>query len=118
MAERRMIHRNVVCSDAFIEMSFQAQALYYQLQIEGDEWGFVAGLKRIMRTIGASEEAVEELVKAGFVYRFDSGILLMRHWDVANTRKSDRENAIAFTEEYEMVEQDKNKVYHWKRLES
>lgn len=118
MAERRMYHRAVICSDAFIEMSFEAQALFQQLQIEGNEYGFVSGVKKVMRTIGASEEAMKELIDAGFVYRFDSGIVLMRHWDVANHRKNDRENPIAFPEEYALVEQDGNKVYHWKHRES
>lgn len=111
MAERRMIHKNVICSDAFIVMSFEAQALYFQLQIEGDEYGFVSAPLKVARTIGASEDAITELINAGFVIRFDSGIVLLRHWDIANTRKNDRENPVAFPKEYAQVYRDEDKIY-------
>ena len=75
MAVRRMIHKDVICSDAFIDMSFEAQALFFQLQIEADEFGFVSAPKKVMRTIGSGVDALNEIIDSGFAYRFDSQVL-------------------------------------------
>jgi len=86
-----MIHRSVVCSDEYTELSYEAQALYIQLTIEADSFGFVGGIKKIMRSIGVGPDALEELVKARFVLRFDSGVFVIRHWMVGNGAfKNDR----------------------------
>lgn len=86
-----MIHRSVVCSDEYIDLSFEAQSLYIQLTVEADNFGFVGGVKRIMRSIGVTETAMEELTKARFVIPFDSGVLVVRHWLLGNGQfKGDR----------------------------
>lgn len=91
VADQRMIHRSVVCSDEYTELSYEAQALYIQLTIEADSFGFVGGIKKIMRSIGVGPDALEELVKARFVLRFDSGVFVIRHWMVGNGAfKNDR----------------------------
>lgn len=91
VADQRMIHRSVVCSDEYTELSYEAQALYIQLTIEADSFGFVGGIKKIMRSIGVKSDALEELVKARFVLRFDSGVFVIRHWMVGNGAfKNDR----------------------------
>lgn len=84
MADRRMIHRDIITSDEYIDLSFQAQGLYIQFVIEADNFGFVGGVKRIMRSIGVNEEHLNELERARFVIRFDSGIFVVRHWFVMN----------------------------------
>ena len=111
MAFRRMIHKDVICSDAFIDLSFEAQALFFQLQIEADEFGFVSAPKKVMRTIGASIDALNEIIASGFAYRFDSGVIVLRHWNVANSRKNDRTHTTTFQNELHMLKQDDNNVY-------
>lgn len=112
MAVRRMIHKDVICSDAFIDMSFEAQALFFQLQIEADEFGFVSAPKKVMRTIGANIDALNEIIASGFAYHFDSsGVIVLRHWNVANSLKNDRSHTTAFQNELHMLRQDDNKVY-------
>ena len=83
-AEKRMISRAVITSDEFLELSFEAQALYFQLTIEADNFGFVAGVNRIVRGAGAKIEALNELERSFFVLRFGSGVIVVRHWLVAN----------------------------------
>lgn len=100
MAYRRMIHSDVICHDSFIDMTFEAQALFFQLQIRADEFGFVQSPRSALRTMGASSESLEELIRSGFVIRFHSGVIVMTHWNVANTRRSDRIAKIRFPEEY------------------
>lgn len=100
MADQRMIHRSVICSDKFTDLSFEAQALYFQLTIEADNFGFVGGAKKIMRSIGTNENALTELEGANFVIRFDSGVFVIRHWMVGNGAfKNDRSYETKYTKE-------------------
>lgn len=111
MAVRRMIHKDIVCGDRFIAMSFAAQALFFQLQVEADEYGFVSGVRKIMKAIDVGDDVLAELIEAELIYRFDSGIVVMRDWDRANTRKNDRLNKIAFPREFSMLRKDENNKY-------
>lgn len=111
VANRRMIHKNVVGSDAFLDLSFEAMALYLQLTMEGDAYGFIGTPKKVLRTIRVQENVLDELVNAGFVNRFDSGVIQMSHWDIANTRKNDRTERLDFPAEYAQLTKDVNGVY-------
>lgn len=112
MADRRMIHRAVICSDEFIEMSYEAQALFFQLQIEADGYGLLSSVKKILRTIGVKESALQELIGAGFVLSFGNGVIALTHWNVANSRKNDRTEKTYFPLEKALLIEDENKVYH------
>lgn len=89
MADRRMFHRQVVQSDAFLDMSIGAQALYFQMGMMADDDGFVAGPKQAARMVGVGSDELEELIDNGFLLRFD-GIVALTHWRVGNTLKLDR----------------------------
>lgn len=62
MADRRMFHKNVVESDAFLDMPTSAQALYFHIGMYADDDGFVNGPRRIARLIGASNEDLQLLI--------------------------------------------------------
>lgn len=111
MATRRMIHKNVVCSDAFLDLSYEAMALYLQLTVEGDAYGFIGTPKKVLRTVRVQENVLDELVNTGFVNRFDSGVIQMSHWDIANTRKSDRTEKLDFPAEFAQLHKNENGVY-------
>lgn len=93
-------------------MSYEAQALFYQLQIEADGYGLLSSVKKIMRTIGAKESALQELINAGFVLSFGNGVIALTHWNVANSRKNDRTEKTYFPREKALLIEDENKVYH------
>lgn len=111
MALRRMVHSDVICCDAFLDLDFESQALFFQLQIKADEYGFVQSPRSTLRMMGASAESLEALIRSGFVIRFHSGIIVMTHWNMANTRRADREAKIRFPEEYSRLQVDKTGVY-------
>ena len=112
MADQRMIHRSVVCSDEYIDLSFEAQALYIQLTIEADNFGFVGGVKKIMRSIGVTENTITELTKARFVIPFDSGVFVIRHWMLGNgTFKNDRTYESKYPKELSQVVLDVDLTY-------
>lgn len=103
MAVRRMIHQDVICCDDFLDMSFEAQALFFQLQIKADEYGFVQSPRSTLRMMGASNDSLESLIDKGFVIRFHSGVIVMTHWNKANTRRADREAKMRFPNEYNQL---------------
>lgn len=112
MADRRMIHKAVICSDAFVDMSYEAQALFFQLQIEADAYGLLSSVKKILRSVRVQESALEELEQAGFIISFGNGVIALRHWNVANTRKNDRTEKCLFPREKALLAEDENKTYY------
>ena len=90
MADRRMFHKNVVESDAFLDMPTSAQALYFHIGMYADDDGFVNGPRRIARLIGASNEDLRMLVESRFLLEFPNGVVVIKHWRMANSMKNDR----------------------------
>ncbi len=84
MATRRMIAKQIIGSDRYIELSYEAQALYIQMTIEADDFGFLTGINRLRRSIGVDESAITELSAERFIIQFESGAVVIRHWFVAN----------------------------------
>ena len=78
MANRRMITRDIVRSDGFITLPFSFQVLYLHLTIEADDAGFVGSPKSVLRLSGCSDGDINELEKSGYIYRFESGVVLLR----------------------------------------
>ena len=114
MAERRMISAKVLKSDEYGDLSFEAQALYPQLMLEADDFGFVTGTKRIMRSIGVQPTAIDELTNAGFLIRFENPYLV-RHWFVSNFggdfNKSDKKLTTNFIDELMQIRIDQEGAY-------
>ncbi len=111
MAERRMFAKAVVGSDRFRELAPASQALYLQLSMAADDEGFLRNAKSTARAIGAGVKELEELVRARLLLRFDSGVMLLRHWLVSNAIRADRRRGTACIAEREMVTLNRNGVY-------
>jgi len=90
VADRRMFHKNVVESDAFLDMPTSAQALYFHIGMYADDDGFVNGPRRIARLIGASNEDLQLLIDNRFLLAFPNGVVVIKHWRMANSLKNDR----------------------------
>lgn len=112
MGDRRMISRMVISSDAFFTLSYEAQALYFQLTVEADDRGFVSAPKRIAQSMNLEEKTVDELIDRGFAYKFETGVLVLRHWHVANKLKNDRSNKVLHQREFSMLRSDDAGIYH------
>ena len=61
MADRRMIHRKVIESDAFYALPESAQALYTHLCINADDDGFINCAGSIAVRIKAGKAAMQKL---------------------------------------------------------
>lgn len=93
-----MLANDIVTSDPFLKMSSDAQALYFHLNIQADDDGFVAPLK-VIRMIGAADDSINILKMKGFVIPFDSGVIVIRHWRHHNTIRNDRYQPTSYLEE-------------------
>ena len=111
MADKRMFSSKIIDSDAFIEMSPTARLLYYDMGMRADDDGFIDSPKKIMRIIGASDSDLKELIDNGFVLRFDSGVIVIRHWYVNNRVRRDTYHETIYTEEKSRLFMEKNNVY-------
>lgn len=94
-----MFARDVIGSDGFADMGFEAQALYIHLSMDADDWGFVGSPKRVQRSIGSKPAALAELAEAGFVHMFPSGVLVIMDWWQNNTITESRRKATQYEEE-------------------
>ena len=97
MAERRMFHTAVVESDAFLDLPLQTQALYFHLGMHADDDGFVNSPKQIARKLHVPVTRLQQLVDAGFLLAFE-GIVVLRHWRVANTLRRARLKPLRYPE--------------------
>lgn len=110
MACRRMFHTDVICSDAFLELPFSAQALYIQLCMAADDDGFVNGARRIARQIDAKSSDLELLIRRRFLLEFDK-VIVIKHWRLANSLKNDRLRPTTFPEVAEKIYLKPNRIY-------
>lgn len=90
MANRRMFSLDVVDTDNFLEMPITTQALYFHLGMRADDDGFVSSPKKIMKIIGCKEDDLKVLITKGYVIPFESGIVVIRHWNQNNYIRPDR----------------------------
>lgn len=103
MASKRMFAKCVIDTDAFCTLPLSARALYFHLSLVADDDGFIDSTMRTLRSVGASEQDLLDLVNARFMIPFDSGIYLVRHWFLNNEIKADRRKDTIYTKEQSMV---------------
>ena len=116
MAEKRMFSKSIVMSDAFLDMPASARSLYYTLGMCADDDGFVGAPKSIVRQCGAAEDDLKLLIVKRFVLAFDSGVIVIKHWKINNTLKSDRYRPTEYQDEFAQLTVKPNKAYTEKRL--
>ena len=111
MAEKRMFAKCIVNSDVFLDLSLSAQALYFHLCMEADDYGFVGNPKRVQRFIGASNDDMSALLEKRYLLSFESGVVVIKHWFTNNFIRSDRIKETTYIEEYNMLTLDEKKAY-------
>jgi len=111
MAQRRMFHKNITESDAFMDMPMSSQLLYFHLSMNGDDDGFVGSPKKIMRMVGAKDDDMKMLIAKRFVIYFESGVCVIKHWLIHNTLKNDRYKETVYIDEKKELIVKENKSY-------
>ena len=90
MAERRMMAKSVIDTDAFLDMPASTQNLYFHMLLRADDDGFIASPKGILRIIGASDDDLKLLLVKQYLFRFESGVVVIKDWKIHNYIQSDR----------------------------
>lgn len=103
MADKRMFNKKITTSDAFRDMPVSAQNLYFHLNMEADDDGFVNKPRQIMQAVKASEDDLKLLIVKRFIIGFDSGIIVIKHWRMHNTLRKDRYHPTDYQEELRML---------------
>ena len=103
MAERRMFSKTIINSDLFLDLPSSAQNLYFHLSLNADDEGFVNSPKKIMKYVNSQTEDMELLIENGFVKKFDSGIVVIIHWNLHNYIQKDRFKATIYQKEKQQL---------------
>lgn len=111
MADRRMFTRKVTDDDNFMSLSSSAQALYLHLSMSADDDGFCNQVSISMFKAHASVADLQQLLEKRYLYQFDNGVIVIKHWRMANALRKDRYTPTAFKEELARLELKPNGSY-------
>lgn len=112
MAKRRMFTLDVCGSDAFLDMPFDAQCLYFHLNLRADDDGFIGNARTIMRSIGMhNEDNLKLLMAKGFIIPFENGIIVVTHWRMHNNLSRNRYHETQYIDEKSILRIKTNKSY-------
>lgn len=113
MAERRMFTKKVTDDDNFMSLSSSAQALYLHLSMSADDDGFCNQVSTSMFKAHASVQDLQALLEKRYIYQFDNGVIVIKHWRMANALRKDRYTPTTFQEELAQLKLKDNGSYTW-----
>ena len=113
MAEKRMFTKKVTDDENFLHLSSSAQALYLHLAMSADDDGFSNQISTSMFKAHASIQDLEALLEKRYLYQFDNGVIVIKHWRMANALRKDRYTPTAFQEELAKLKVKDNGSYTW-----
>lgn len=114
MAERRMFAKSIIDSDIFVTMPISTQALYFHLAMRADDDGFVSNPKSIAKIIGVNEDDLKILAAKKYILAFESGVVVIKHWNINNYIQKDRYKPTTYYEEKAMLTEDSKNAYKFK----
>ena len=106
-----MFAKSILDSDAFLELSSSAQALYMHLCIHADDDGFTNKPANIMKAARSSPHDLKSLSDTGFVITFPSGVIAITHWHIHNNVPRRKYRPTQYTDEKSMLDIADNGTY-------
>lgn len=106
-----MFTKKITDDDNFTSLSSSAQALYFHLNQGADDDGFTNQISMAMFKAHASEDDLKVLLAKRYVIRFESGVLVIKHWRMHNTLRKDRYTPTSYQEELNLLGIKKNGSY-------
>ena len=103
MADKRMFTKKITDDDNFISLASSAQALYFHLNQGADDDGFNNQVQMAMWKAHASIDDLKVLMAKNYIIRFESGVIVIKHWRMHNTLRKDRYTPTSFQEELQML---------------
>lgn len=111
MAIRRMFSKEITTSDVFVDMPMSCQLLYFHLGMEADDDGFLGNARMLSRAYGMNTDDLRLLEAKGLVISFQSGVTVIRDWQINNQIRKDRHKPTIYKEEQGCLTLDKNGSY-------
>ena len=116
MANKRFFNRLICEADAFTDLSDKTQLLYYHLNFNADDEGFIDNSKQVMSMMGAKKKHLQDLIDLGYIIEFDSKVYAVTHWWVHNKHDNRDMKKTTHTVEKSMLEEDGvNHIYRLTR---
>jgi hypothetical protein len=106
-----MFAKTIIDSDEFLDMPLSTQTLYFHLSMRADDDGFINNPKKIMRMIGANQNEMDLLLFKHFILKFNSGVIVIKHWKLHNYIQKDRYKETVYLEEKALLKLKSNNVY-------
>jgi hypothetical protein len=112
MAQKRMFSKHITDSEEFLEMPVSSQLLYFHLNMNADDDGFVQPDRIIRMTGCANKDDLKVLHAKGFILPVADRVIVIRHWHVNNTLRKDRYSPSIYKEHLKALGLDDNKIYN------
>lgn len=106
-----MFSKKITNTDQFLDLPLSSQALYFHLNMNADDDGFVNNVRSIIRLVGASNDDFKLLVAKQFVIAFNDGITVIRDWRIHNYIQKDRRQPTLYKKELKQLGLDENNRY-------
>lgn len=106
-----MFTKKVTDDDNFMSLSSSAQALYLHLSMSADDDGFCNQVSISMFKAHASVQDLQALLEKRYIYQFDNGVIVIKHWRMANALRKDRYTPTTFQEELKQLRLKENGAY-------
>ena len=111
MGTRRMFTKKITDDDRFVTLPSSAQALYLHLSMSADDDGFSNEVSASMFKAHATTADLEMLLERKYLYQFDDGVIVIKHWRMANALRKDRYTKTTFQEDLAKLSLDENGAY-------
>ena len=108
-----MFTKKVTDDDNFMQLSASAQALYLHLSMSADDDGFCNQVTLSMFKAHASVQDLQALLEKRYIYQFENGVIVIKHWRMANALRKDRYTPTAFQAELAQLKIKDNGSYTW-----
>lgn len=107
-----MFSSKITESDEFLDLPVTAQNLYFHLNMNADDRGFIGNPRTIMRMCGATNGDAKALLDNKFMLGFDGkACILVKHWNTHNYIRKDRMHESMFVELLKNIYLDENNNY-------
>ena len=107
-----MFTKKVTDDDNFMQLSSSAQALYLHLSMSADDDGFCNQVSLCMFKAHASVQDLQALLEKRYIYQFDNGVIVIKHWRINNDLRNDRYTETKYAEEKAELNVDDKGIYH------
>lgn len=114
MAVRRMLSKQVVESEKFLDLPINSQALYMHLVLNADDSGIIDCTKVILNMCHLRTKSLLTLLESGFLIQLSDSVYAITDWENQNKIQASRKQETLYLSDLERLEIQKNGRYQLK----